>query len=281
MTQVAVVGTGNVGSALLIHLVEVPTIERVLVINLEDDWSKAAIMDAASARPEAALKLEVSHFPDLGESDVVALTSGAQMKKGEVGADLLQSNTQIMNAILDQATLKPGAVVISLATPVDDITAHIQARYGLPTPQVIGFGGDLDRNRLAYVLSKRGLPGKEIGVVGEHGKKTIPFYQGDVDYAQVARDVRNFLGDITAQGGSPRNLATGPLLARLIDSIANDRRRVHFVCGYHQQFDVYLTWPFVVGRSGAHEPQPVDLAPQAEREFGLLLQSRIQRAPGR
>ena len=35
--QVAVVGTGNVGSALLIHLVDVPLIDEILVMNLKDE----------------------------------------------------------------------------------------------------------------------------------------------------------------------------------------------------------------------------------------------------
>ena len=122
----AVVGTGNVGSALLFHLVDVPSVDEILVMNVEDDWSKAAIMDVASAKPEAALKFSVAPFRRIGEPDLLFLTSGVQMKEGETGRDVLAGNIEVMNAILDSAPVKSSAILIGLATPVDDITAHIQ-----------------------------------------------------------------------------------------------------------------------------------------------------------
>lgn len=94
-----------------------------------------------------------------------------------------------MNAILDTAPVKSTAILVCLATPVDDITAHIQRRYGLPHPQVLEFGGDLDRNRLAYLLSQRQIPTGGIGVVGEHGKNTIPVYSGERNYEEVTKRV--------------------------------------------------------------------------------------------
>jgi L-lactate dehydrogenase len=269
--KVAVVGTGNVGSALLLNLADVPLIDEILVMNLNDDWSKAAIMDVASAKPKAALKLSVAPFQRISESDILLLTSGVQMKEGETGRDVLSGNIEVMNAILDSAPLKSTAILIGLATPVDEITAHIQKRYGLPYPQVFGFGGDLDRNRLAYVLGQRQIPAEGIGVVGEHGKNTIPVYPGEKDYEEVAKKVGNFLGEITAQGGRPRNLATGPLLAALAESIVCDSHRVHYVCGYHPGYKLYLTWPFRIGRKGVIGPEPVTLFPRAGERLKALI----------
>jgi L-lactate dehydrogenase len=269
--KVAVVGTGNVGSALLFNLVDVPSIDEILVMNINDDWSKAAIMDVASAKPEQALRCSVAPFQRISESDILLLTSGVQMKEGETGRDVLAGNIEVMNSILDTAPIKPSAILIGLATPVDDITAYIQKRYNLPRQQVFGFGGDLDRNRLAYVLSQRRIPAQGIGVVGEHGKNTIPIYPGEADYEGVARRVGNFLGDITAQGGRPRNLATGPLMARLTESILTDSHRVHYVCAYHPEYGLYLTWPFRVGRKGIAGPEPITLFPKAEERLKALI----------
>ena len=137
--KVAVVGTGNVGSALLFHLVDVPSVDEILVMNIEDNWSKAAIMDVASAKPEAALKLSIAPFQRISEPDIVLLTSGVQMKEGETGRDVLARNIEVMNVILDAAPVRSSAILIGLATPVDDITAHIQERLCLPYPQVFGF----------------------------------------------------------------------------------------------------------------------------------------------
>jgi len=136
---------------------------------------------------------------------------------------------------------------------------------------VFGFGGDLDRNRLAYVLSQRWIPPEGIGVVGEHGKNTVPVYPGEKDYEEVARKVGNFLGDITAQGGRPRNLATGLLLAKIAESILTDSNRIHYVCGYHPHYELYLTWPFRIGREGVAGPEPVALFPRAKDRFKALI----------
>ena len=272
--KVAVVGTGNVGSALLFHLVDVPSIDEILVMNINDDWSKAAIMDVASAKPEQALRCSVAPFQRISESDILLLTSGVQMKEGETGRDVFAGNIEVMNTILDTAPIKASAILIGLATPVDDITAHIQSRYNLPRQQVFGFGGDLDRNRLAYVLSQRRIPAQAISVVGEHGKNTIPVYPGEADYEEVARRVGNFLGEITAQGGRPRNLATGPLMARLVESVLTDSKRVHHVCGYHPGYGLYLTWPFRIGRQGIVGPEPVTLFPRAEERLKALIKRK-------
>ena len=180
-------------------------------------------------------------------------------------------NIEAMNKILDSAPVKASAILIGLATPVDDITAHIQKRSGQPYPQVFGFGGDLDRNRLAYVLSEHRIPTQGIGVVGEHGKNTIPLYPGETDYEEVQKRVGSFLGDITAQGGRPRNLATGPLLARLAESVITDSNRVHYVCGYHPEYKLYLTWPFRIGRKGVVGPEPVTLFPRAKERLKALV----------
>ncbi len=63
--RVAVMNTGNVGSAFWVHLVDIASIDEILVMNLQDEWSTAAMMDVASAKPEAAMKLTVAPFGPL------------------------------------------------------------------------------------------------------------------------------------------------------------------------------------------------------------------------
>ena len=46
--KVVDIRTGNVDSALLFHLVDVSSIDEILLMNIPDDWSKAAIMNVAS-----------------------------------------------------------------------------------------------------------------------------------------------------------------------------------------------------------------------------------------
>lgn len=272
--QVSIIGTGNVGGALLTYLMDVPSIDKILVMNIEEEWSKAAIMDAASAKPETALKLVAAPFHQLSESDLILLTSGVQMKKGETNQDVLQKNIDITNSILDSAPIKRSAIVIAVATPVDDITAYVQKRYKLPKNQIFGFGGDLDRNRLIYLLRRKGKFVLEPDVVGEHGKNSIPVYKGEENYRELANNVRNFLANITTLGVTVRNFAAGLLLVEVVKSITTDSNNIHYVCGYHPDYKIYITWPFHLGIKGILEPKPLTMGPCAKEEFESLIEKR-------
>lgn len=253
--NVAVVGTGNVGSSLLMELASVEDLAEILVMNLEDDWSRAAIMDVASAHPLAAGRCRVAAYRELDQADLIVLTSGVQMKEHETGEDVRRRNSDIADQILGQTKLRDEAILIALATPVDALTPHIQRGFHRTPHSVMGFGGDLDRNRLRYILRQRGYSDAQAGVVAEHGGHTIPYYPQEQEYEQVTQEVRTFLHDITAQGGRPRNLATGSLLAKLIDDLVHDRRTIHFVCGYHAGYERFLTWPFQIRRTGVGDPE--------------------------
>ncbi|GAG17724.1 unnamed protein product, partial [marine sediment metagenome] len=102
----------------------------------------------------------------------------------------------------------------------------------------------------------------------------IPVYAGEKNYPKVAKLVRGYLSTIIKLVVSPRNLASGILLARLVDTIVSSRPRVHYVCGFHQHLNVYLTWPYQVGRSGVEQPISVDLGSNAANDLDSLIAIR-------
>ena len=187
-------------------------------------------------------------------------------------------NRAITGEILAKAKCAPTTILIVLATPVDDIAPFAQRATGLPPSQVIRFGGDLDRNRLASILLSRGLPADHISVVGEHGRKVIPVYAEEEDYDQVASRAHNYLSTVIELAGLPRNLATSVLLDELVQSIAADSQRTHHVCGYHPEFGMFLTWPFKVGRQELSGPETVHLGRQAQGDLDKLIEERRRKA---
>jgi malate/lactate dehydrogenase len=208
------------------------------------------------------------------QAGVVVVTAGATPEAVPDRNELYRVNCTIVEGILAQSELAPSTTLILLATPVDDIASFARRKTGLPANRVIGFGGDLDRNRLASVLLSRGEPAAGIHIVGEHGRNTIPVYPGEEEYDQVATRVRRYLTTIIALAGPPRNLATSVLLDRLVTSIATDARRTHHVCGYHGELGVFLTWPFIVGWEGLIAPQIVGLETNAQADLDNLLEER-------
>jgi malate/lactate dehydrogenase len=196
------------------------------------------------------------------------------MKPGQSAKDVWSSNAGITKEILSKSRLKRSAIVITLATPVDDITVLAQLLTGLPTNQVFGFGGDLDRNRLEYTLRDRRIGFPSIELIGEHGGNAIPVYRGEESYDEVARDVRGFLRKVTSQAGETRNLSTAILLASLVNSIITDSGRTHYLCGYHPEYQMYLTWGFKVGVMGTREPNVIELYDRARGDLRALLARR-------
>src|SRR6516165_701672 len=137
--QVAVVGTGNVGSGLLYHLARSARVANIQVISRSQEKGMGAIMDVASAYPKAASKMSCASYQGISQADIIVLTAGVQMKAGQKAKDVLAPNTEVARSILEAASLKKAAILICLATPVDDITVQIQKMSGLPYNQVFGF----------------------------------------------------------------------------------------------------------------------------------------------
>ena len=278
--RVAIIGTGDVGWALAAKLAQSTNIQEVSVVGRSPARVSALIMDICSAYPAAFDKVRAATPERLSESDIVILTSGERMKPGQSAKDVWSSNALITKEILSASRLKSSAILITLATPVDDITILAQFLTGLPTNHVFGFGGDLDRNRLEYTLRDRKIDHSHIELVGEHGVNAIPVYRGEESYEEVARDVRSFLKKVTAQAGETRNLSTAILLASLVDSIITNSGRTHYLCGYHKEYGIYLTWGFKVGSQGISEPNEIELYDKARIDLEALVEQRSKISEG-
>lgn len=274
--KIAVVGTGNVGAALLFPLAYNEVVGQVAVISRKAETAMAAIMDVASAFPKGAAKMAYEPVENISEADVIVITAGVT-QKGKRSEETYEPNFRIAESVIGAGTLKKSAVVICLATPVDYLTVDVQRKSGLPANQVIGFGGDLDSNRLRYILHRRNRPNEDAHAIGEHGPNAVPVYQGEEDYQEVTRELEEFWSKIARHVDIVRNLATADLLARLVDSIVRDGKIVHNICAYHGQHGLYLTWPFVVGRLGAEQPVDMVLPERAAKAFADLVAARKHR----
>jgi L-lactate dehydrogenase len=275
--KVAVVGMGNVGCALLYPLAKSRGVDHVLVMSRRKEAAIAAILDVAGAYPKGASKMAYAPYESVSDADIIVVTAGVQMEQGQSANDVLKPNLKIAESVITSGSLKKSAIIICLATPVDYLTVHMQKKLKLPRNQVIGFGGDLDRNRLEYVLRCDRKNPYNARLIGEHGANAIPVYEGEIDYAEVAQRVRKYLLTITAHAGETRNLATAELLGKLVNSIVDDTGLTHYVCGYHPEHGVYLTWPFIIGRKGIVGPVNVELQPKAASDLDKLLSTRISR----
>ncbi len=247
---VAVVGTGKVGTSLLHFIVLNSKIYSVLLMSRTEQSAKAAIMQVASVFPQESKKIKYAPYSDLNNADIIILTAGVQMQKDQSPHDVRQENLEATKMILTGIQFKKKAIIITLATPVDELTPLVHQLSGLPNNQVIGFGGDLDHKRLITVLQDHSLPTADVHLIGEHGKKAIPVYPSEQNYQHIAEIVREYLFTITKYIGPPHMLATSILLNNLINTIVSGNANLHYVCGYHPEYEIFLTWPFQIGTEG-------------------------------
>jgi malate/lactate dehydrogenase len=267
--NVTIIGMGNVGCALLTHLMGGSRIGKIRLVGANQEEANAALLDAISAFPDFACMLDVSSASQLSDP-IVVIAAGAQWQQGQTAEELFRKNKEILDDALSGLEIRQDAVIVVVSAPVDRMAAYVYRKTGLPKAQVIGFGGDLDHNRLKYVLARRGMRVSSIDVIGEHGAKCIPVYSGERDYAEVSAETRNVLSEIS-KAGRPRNLASGVLLAKLLESIAIGCDEIHYVSAYQPEYSAFLTWPFTIRSRGIGEPRALMLGRAARCELEALV----------
>lgn len=259
---------------MLQHIPDFDAIKEIYTLECEDDIAQAAILDVAGVRPHFARKIQIGHRGILPRSDLILLAAGVKSMAGESPQDVLETNIRLIDEIFQGVILKPSAILVTIPGPVELLAMYLSIGLKHPPEKVLGFGGDLDLNRLHYILTDMGIQSHEAHVVGEHGARVIPIYEGERSYAEAARRVRGFLSSIDRLAGVKRNLASAPLLARLIESLLGDEARIHHVANPHPDHGVWLTWPYHIQRQGVVRVQPLVLPAQAEEELKTLVETR-------
>ncbi|MBA3844983.1 MAG: hypothetical protein H0X39_20610 [Actinobacteria bacterium] len=278
--RVGVHGAGNVGSALLMEMAANGIGRHVEVASRRPGTVEAALLDVASAYPARAANFEkVEQLK--GVYDVIVLTSGIQPSRETAKQEMLKINLDIAMGVADSFIPAKNSAVVIVGSPVDELSQEfLHARHDLLPRQVVGFGGELDRARLRTELLRRGIPDNECTVVGEHGSRTVPVYDSEEDYENVARGVRSSLDRIKSATGQARNLASGVQICHLLSALDN-KSDVQCVSQYDERHGIFLTWPYRVGPGAALERVPVSLGPAADKELGALVEARLESARGR
>lgn len=178
--QVAIVGAGNVGSALA---------QRIVEKNMAD----VVLLDVSAGRPQgiALDLLEASgleghdrtlrgtdDYADTAGSDIVVITAGFPRKPGMSRDDLLKVNGEIvLQATRGAIAHSPNALFIVVTNPLDVMTYLAWKASGLPTQRVMGMAGILDSARFqTFIALELGVSSADVDamVLGGHGDLMVP-----------------------------------------------------------------------------------------------------------
>ncbi|XP_059565090.1 ubiquitin-conjugating enzyme E2 variant 3 isoform X2 [Myotis daubentonii] len=131
-----------------------------------------------------------------------------------------------------------------------------------PANRVIGIGCNLDSQRLQYIITnvlKAETSGKPVWVIGEQGEDKVTKWGGQEEVmshnSQVQLSSRAM--ELLKVKGQ-RSWSVGLSVADLVDSLINDRKKVHSVStlakGYYDiNSEVFLSLPCILGTSGVSE----------------------------
>jgi len=189
--KVTVVGAGFYGSTTAQRLAEYDTFETVVLTDIVAGRPEGLALDLNQSRPIEGFETEVvgattggaEGYDATAGSDIVIITAGLPRKPGMSRMDLLETNAKIVREVTENvAKASPGAVLIVVSNPLDEMTAlaakvAAAAVPDFPKNRVMGQAGMLDTARFShFVAEELGVPVASVRTLtlGSHGDTMVP-----------------------------------------------------------------------------------------------------------
>ncbi len=287
MAKIAIIGAGFVGSTTAFALMVSGASREIVLIDKIKEKAHGEAMDlkhcASFVKP---VDIDAGTYENCNEADIVIITAGAPQVPGQSRLELVETNTAIMESILDQVLeYNQNPLLLIVTNPVDIMSYVARKISGLPSSRVIGSGTVLDTSRFRHLLSVRcGLDPRNIHayVVGEHGDSEVPLWSSaniagvtldhycrycdkvctEDNRAEINQKVREAAYEII-EGKGATYFAISLALTRIVESIVRDENSILTVstevCGLYGIHDIYLSLPCALGKTGIQRIVPVQM----------------------
>ena len=275
MQKVAVIGAGRVGETTAQILAEQEICREVVLIDIREDVPQGVALDIFQSAPFFEFDTRVSGSNDpaaLQGADVVVVTAGVPRKPGMSRSDVLDTNVQVIDAIVgDVLKYAPDAIIVMVTNPVDVLTYRAWQLTGWPRERVLGQAGVLDASRMAaFIALETGFSALDITtiVLGGHGDSMVPVprfctvngipvshFIGPKRLAEIVQRTRDGGAEILAlRKNSSAYDAPGASVAAMVDAISHNRNRllpcVAILQGEYGEDDVAMGVPCLLGERG-------------------------------
>ncbi|GAC1365986.1 MAG: malate dehydrogenase [Actinomycetota bacterium] len=283
MAKVTVVGAGFVGSTTALRLLQ-RGLADVCLIDVVEGLPQGLALDLAQSAPVERFEVSVvgtNDYRDTAGSHLVVITAGFPRGPGMSRMDLLAKNAAVVSEVTRRIVEhSPGAVVIVVTNPLDEMTYLASEVSGFPRARVMGMAGILDSARLAAFIAaelKVSPLSVEAMTLGSHGEQMVPLARqatvdgkplaGLVDAATLEalyRRTQNAGAEIVGllKKGSAY-FAPSSAVARMANAILGDTKEVlpvsAWTSGEYGISETYLGVPARLGRRGVEEIVTLDL----------------------
>jgi malate dehydrogenase len=188
MDKVTIFGAGHVGATTAFYLALSASVDIALV-DIEPGRAEGLALDIGQSLPYAGSGSRIAGSSEssiVEGSGLVIITAGFPRLPGMSRLDLTARNAPVVAEIArDVAALAPGAVIVVVTNPVDEMTHLAWRSCGFEPRRVMGMAGVLDTSRFLYFLDRLASvhPGDTSALVlGSHGDDMIPL----PEYSSVA-----------------------------------------------------------------------------------------------
>ncbi|XP_053417761.1 ubiquitin-conjugating enzyme E2 variant 3 isoform X2 [Nycticebus coucang] len=247
------------------------SIACTLAISAKGIADKLVLLDLSEGTKGGSMDLDIFNLPNVeiskdlsasAHSKVVIFTVNS-LGSSQSYLDVVQSNVDMFRALVPVlGHYSQQSVLLVASQPVEIMTYVTWKLSALPVNQVVGIGCNLDSQRLQYIITKvlkAQTSGKEVWVIGEQGEDKVPTWSSQEEVMSPNSQVQllNRAMELLSTKGQ-RSWSVGLSVADLVDSIVNNKKKVHSVSilakGYYGiNSEVFLSLPCVLGTNGVSE----------------------------
>jgi malate dehydrogenase len=289
--KVTIVGSGNVG-ATAAHWIASKELADVVLIDIVEGVPQGKGLDLLEAMPIEKRDVHIMGTQDYREtanSDIVVITAGIPRKPGMSRDDLLNTNHNIMKAVVGEAVkYSPNCILIIVSNPLDAMAQAAYKMSGLPRERVIGMAGVLDSARFRTFIAealKVSVENVTAFVLGGHGDTMVPLAR----YSTVAGIPITELLDAptlekliqrTRDGGAEivKYLKTGSAyyapsaaVTEMVEAILKDKKKIlpcaAYLEGEYGIKGLFVGVPVKLGAKGIEQIIEIKLTPQEKAEL--------------
>ena len=303
MNKITIVGAGRVGESTAQFIAEKDMCREITLLDINKGAAEGAALDIQEVAPLFKYDTRLIGGNDgslMADSDLIIVTAGLPRKPGMTREDLLNSNINIIDDILnDVMKYAADALLLFVTNPVDVVTYYAWKKTGWPRNRVFGQAGVLDSSRMAsFIAMETGYSTLDINtmVLGGHGDTMVPMHR----YTTIAGiPISNFLAkdnldeivERTRHGGaeilalrqnSSAFDAPAASVAEMVDAIVNDRKRilptVSVLEGEYGHDDIAIGVPSVLGKGGMEKIILLDMNDEETTMFhnsATIIQTQI------